>query len=150
MLELIYKQLDKTYPIEDGVIYCTKQQHDDVHNVLGPLEVPKSLCKMFFIQWAMERIGPEYKVCGSWDRVNPQTSWFKDGKLHRDGDLPAVESNEGKLYVKHGHTHRLTGPAVISSDGQAYFLMGERVTEREYWDFVKNDAKFLKYLDQWK
>ena len=46
------------------------------------------------------------------------TEYYKDGVLHRDGDLPAVISARGDLeYYKNGRRHRDNGPAVIRKDG---------------------------------
>ena len=41
--------------------------------------------------------------------------WFKDGKLHRDGDLPAVITSDGtRIWYRHGKRHRDGDlPAVI-------------------------------------
>ena len=58
--------------------------------------------------------------------------YFKDGKLHRDVDEPAVILSDGsKFYYKNGELHRDGDePAVIYTDG----------TE-EYW---KNGVKYTK------
>ena len=46
------------------------------------------------------------------------TEYYKNGVLHRDGDLPAVISARGDLeYWKNGRRHRDNGPAVIRKDG---------------------------------
>ena len=46
------------------------------------------------------------------------TEYYKNGVLHRDGDLPAVISARGDLeYYKNGRRHRDNGPAVIRKDG---------------------------------
>ena len=47
---------------------------------------------------------------------NPE--YYKNGVLHRDGDLPAVISARGDLeYWKKGKRHRDNGPAIIRKDG---------------------------------
>ena len=44
--------------------------------------------------------------------------YYKNGVLHRDGDLPAVISARGDLeYYKNGRRHRDNGPAVIRKNG---------------------------------
>ena len=46
------------------------------------------------------------------------TEYYKNGVLHRDGDLPAVISARGDLeYWKNGRRHRDNGPAIIRKDG---------------------------------
>ena len=44
--------------------------------------------------------------------------WYSHGKLHRDGDQPAVISAKGDLeYYQNGKRHRDNGPALIRKDG---------------------------------
>ena len=47
------------------------------------------------------------------------SEWYKHGKLHREGDLPAVEGSRGhKEWWVDGRRHREGGnPAVIRSTG---------------------------------
>ena len=47
----------------------------------------------------------EYKVRIETDNTGSK-KWYKDGKLHRDGDLPAVEYNDGtKEWWKDGEQY---------------------------------------------
>ena len=56
----------------------------------------------------------EYSVKVYWGN----TEYYKNGVLHRDGDLPAVITARGDLeYWKNGRRHRDNGPAVIRKDG---------------------------------
>ena len=60
--------------------------------------------------------------------------WYKDAELHRDGDLPAIVYSYGsKYWYKHGKLHRDVGPASISyyfvADG-VYNKFFEHGTER--------------------
>jgi hypothetical protein len=50
---------------------------------------------------------------------NGTKKWYKDGKLHRDGDLPAVENANGdRWWFISGKIHRDNGlPAIEYSDG---------------------------------
>jgi len=74
--------------------------------------------------------------------------YYRDGKLHRDGDFPVVEySNGTREYYMNGKLHRDGGfPAVEYADGsKTYWKNGERHREgglpaverknghREYW-----------------
>ena len=45
--------------------------------------------------------------------------WYKNGKLHRDGDLPAIEwANGEKCWYKNGYRHRDNDlPALELIDG---------------------------------
>jgi hypothetical protein len=48
--------------------------------------------------------------------------WYKEGKLHRDGDLPAVESDSGRYWYKEGKLHRDGDlPAYIDWKGSQYW-----------------------------
>jgi hypothetical protein len=48
-----------------------------------------------------------------------KTEWRnKEGKLHRECDLPAVEFNDGhKTWYKEGKLHRENGPAIVYNNG---------------------------------
>ena len=46
------------------------------------------------------------------------TEYYKNGVLHRDGDLPAVITVRGHMeYWKNGKRHRDYGPAIIRTNG---------------------------------
>ena len=55
-------------------------------------------------------------------------SHYKNCKLHRDNDLPAVEYiNGSKYWYKEGKCHRLDGPAEIYNNGsKVWFYEGMR------------------------
>lgn len=47
-------------------------------------------------------------------RINMSEEWYKNGKLHRDNDLPAVIDGVNKKWYKYGKLHRDNDlPAVI-------------------------------------
>ena len=55
--------------------------------------------------------------------------WYKNGRRHRNGDLPAVvRANQSKLWYKNGQLHRDGDlPAVINSNGtQEWYKNGIR------------------------
>ena len=69
--------------------------------------------------------------------------WYKEGKLHRDGDLPAVIWADGdKEWYKEGKWHRDGDlPAVIQADGRQYWFKDGRQYwyedgKRQTWAFV--------------
>ena len=70
---------------------------------------------------------------------NGKKYWYKDGKLHRDGDLPAEEhANGDKLWYQDDRLHRLKGPALILSDGtKAWYIKGTKYTEKKFNKKVK-------------
>lgn len=57
--------------------------------------------------------------------------WKYRGKLHRGGDLPAMETPDFSAWYRHGLMHRENGPAFVSKDGkdQRYFKMGKKHRE---------------------
>ncbi len=53
--------------------------------------------------------------------------WFKAGtdKLHREGDLPAIEASNGEKYwYIDGELHRVNGPAIDNANGRFWFING--------------------------
>ena len=65
--------------------------------------------------------------------------WYKNGKLHRDNDLPAVEqSNGNKYWHKNGKLHRENGPAIEYYYGRkSYFLENKYYAEENYYKTLK-------------
>jgi hypothetical protein len=61
--------------------------------------------------------------------------WYDtNGKLHRDGDLPADVCRYGSQYwYQHGIRHRETGPAVIWSDGDVQFWLNNDEYSIDEW-----------------
>jgi len=67
----------------------------------------------------------EYKV----EVYDNETVWRLDGKLHREGDLPAVERSEGhKEWWLNGKLHRENNkPAKILSNGSKLWFVNGRL-----------------------
>ena len=65
--------------------------------------------------------------------------WRLDGKLHRDGDLPAAIDADGtKFWRQHGKLHRLTGPAVEYSNGEVeYWIKGEELSKKQFEERIR-------------
>lgn len=62
--------------------------------------------------------------------MNWQSRWYKHGLLHRDGDKPAIDSRDRKEYFRNGHRHRDGGPCVIHEYGaKDWWLFGIRVPQ---------------------
>ncbi len=60
---------------------------------------------------------------------NGDKYWCQNGKYHRDNDLPAVEhANGDKQWWKNGECHRDNGPAIEYINGEKYWYQnGHRV-----------------------
>ncbi len=60
------------------------------------------------------------------ENVNGGKEWYQHGELHRDNDLPAIEWADGeKFWYQHGELHRDNGPAMIRINGtQEWFQHG--------------------------
>jgi hypothetical protein len=60
--------------------------------------------------------------------------WYKNDKLHRDGDLPAVVDENEKYWYKDGKRHRdpkdINGnllPAVVDGDDKSWYINDEKI-----------------------
>jgi hypothetical protein len=56
--------------------------------------------------------------------ANGYRFWYKEGKLHRAGDLPAVEerANDYRAWYKKGKLHRDGDkPAIVDASGNRYW-----------------------------
>ena len=73
---------------------------------------------------------------------NPiQLTWFKNGKMHRDGDNPSMITDAGLYWHKHGDLHRDDGPAVISKNGVCKYYWSGAFVKSEY--ISQEEAKKL-------
>ena len=66
--------------------------------------------------------------------------YYKNNKVHRDGDLPAMEfSNGDKSWLRNGLRHRIGGPAIEYSDGEKFWcLFGSHYSEDDYNKVISN------------
>jgi len=62
-----------------------------------------------------------------------------NGRRHREGDLPAVEWQNGdKEWWIHGKLHRENGPAVESAIGYKWYCLDNQgYSEEDYWKEIK-------------
>ena len=93
-------------------------------------EVDEYGSKFYYKDGKLHRDGDEPAVIESDGTEN----YYKDGKRHRDGDKPAViQLNESKRYYKNGKLHRDGDkPAYIMADGsEYYFKNGVEYTKEE-------------------
>lgn len=72
------------------------------------------------------------------------TAWYKEGKLHREGD-PAYIHNNNMIWFKEGKLHNLNGPAVIEGGGpKQYWIDGVRFSKKQYkWEIARRKRKGL-------
>jgi hypothetical protein len=107
---------DKEIPVRKGV--PLKENLVEVANVNGV----RTTCH--FMKYVHSTVEPAIT------KDNGDYFWYDHGKLHRDGDEPAVYQNKDKIYYKHGKIHRDDDkPAVIRANGTLeYFKEGVRYT----------------------
>lgn len=64
--------------------------------------------------------------------------WYKHGVLHRDNDLPAVDSSTHKEYFYNGIRHRSRGPSIVWCDGyKEWWYDGRRYHFNEWIEKLK-------------
>ncbi len=138
----------------------------DENGVLNPAIININDEKFYYLndeeidieQWKKENIKAEKIVTDDECEIssNGTKRWYKDGKLHRDNDLPAIVYHTGsKLWYKNGFRHRENdSPVVEYNDGyKAWYKNG--FIHRETLDengvlnpaiINSNDKKYY-YLD---
>jgi hypothetical protein len=63
------------------------------------------------------------------------TRWYKDDKLHRDNDLPAIEYHNGrKVWIQNGKWHRVSGPAVVRLHDIVEYWVNDIQLTKEEWE----------------
>jgi hypothetical protein len=81
----------------------------------------------YYVRGALHRTdGPASRLLGSGRETAPlPLAWYFKGRLHRDGDLPAVTYGPGKEeWYAHGLLHRDTGPAKTFKGGWTWYRRG--------------------------
>lgn len=68
----------------------------------------------------------------AWNFPNGNQYWFRNGKMHREGDKPAVITSKTSMWLKDGIYHRNNDlPALVYTSGhKEWYINGER--HREY------------------
>jgi len=66
--------------------------------------------------------------------ANGTKHWYVNGKLHREDDLPAIERKNGyKAWLVNDKRHRTNGAAIECSNGDKYwYLEGVSYSEEKY------------------
>ena len=114
--------------VRKSIIDEIKKSLDEKNIILT--EVPLSSAENieFYKLAALHIIVNENGCRGKID-YHGKEKWVKNGKIHRDNDLPAIISANGtRIWYKDGEQHRDNDlPAVINPDGsQAWFKDGKR------------------------
>jgi len=66
--------------------------------------------------------------------------WYRQGKIHRDGDEPAIFEDQGRrvMYYKDDKPHRVFGPAVIeiTKHGKEvqFWINGQKYLDQGSWE----------------
>ena len=58
------------------------------------------------------------------EKFDDRTEYKRDGELHRDNDLPAIEfANGTKVWYLNDKLHRSDGPAIERADGTKFWYL---------------------------
>ena len=69
---------------------------------------------------------------------NGSNFYYKNGKSHRDDDLPAIEFfNGNKEWYIEGRLHRIDGPALIWKNKIKWFYEGKEINCSNQKDFER-------------
>ena len=64
-------------------------------------------------------------------------SWYLNGKRHREDGPAIIDGGRQEWWYINGKLHREDGPAIIDVDKQEWYLNGEKVTEKEVLNPIK-------------
>ena len=116
-------------------------KHGQLHREDGPAIESNNGEKKYWIEGVQlteeefeeEQLGPILEQ-PQIDEFGTEIWRNKDGKLHRDDDLPAMTYENGnKYWYKNDKLHRLNGPAYEESSGyKKYYIEGTELTEDEF------------------
>ena len=88
--------------------------------------------KLWFFNGRLHREGDKPALIDSYGNQY----WYFNGKYHRENNKPAiVESDKYQAWFLNDKRHRENGPARIWSDeGKEWFLNDKQYTEEQYWE----------------
>jgi hypothetical protein len=100
----------KYYPRKETTRYAKIEAWDSIHttnnSVASKIKILEELTFKEFTQ-----------ITGIFTAIN-RTVYLKNGQLHRDGHLPAIEYKDGGFaHYKKGKRHRIGGPAIKLKNG---------------------------------
>ena len=85
---------------------------------------------------------------------NGDQCWYKDDKLHREDDLPAIIwADSSKFWAINGKCHRENGPADMHVDGKIYWYLNGDAHFFDDWCIKLNKSPkekamlMLQYMD---
>lgn len=115
----------------------TKQwyQHGRLHRTDGPAEIWEPGKDMYKERWfkngKVHRDGDEPAVTYQ----SGTQEWVKNNKWHREGDKPAVIDSDGEMtWAVDDKRHRETGPARIKADGTEEYWLDDKKVTKEQWE----------------
>lgn len=74
--------------------------------------------------------------------------WYRFGDLHREGDLPAIEWEDGGVeYYKRGMRHRENGPAIIRANGDMDWYVNDQLHREDGPARVRPNGKDEYWLN---
>lgn len=90
----------------------------------SPENMQRALDAGLEVIWAINWLKPDFT---GWIRTNENDLYcYKNGRLHRDGDKPAVIDACGRFWYKNGNLHRDGDkPAVILRDGSRFWYKND-------------------------
>ncbi len=67
--------------------------------------------------------------------ANGAKCWYKHGLNHRDNDSPAIEYPNGtKCWYQNDNIHRIGNPAIIYHNSiERFYISGIKYSEEDYW-----------------
>jgi hypothetical protein len=120
-------------PKEINVLYCvskvSKEMFEELTEHTNFIINAKVILTDEQIEWFNTR-NIKLKLLETYENKNGNQYWYKNGKYHRDNDLPAlIRVNGDQLWFKNGLQHRDNDlPAIIYSNGdQKWFKNGNQI-----------------------
>ena len=110
--------------------FCARRYNINDKTIIIPDDEPNNLvisifgtdARGLFYKWLHDRLDGHYTV--DWGYMK---CWYLGGKLHREGDLPAIERNNGvKEWFIDGNRHRAIedGPALEAHHCDEWWVNG--------------------------
>jgi len=129
---IIHRNIGPAIETKEGYKFFYKNGR--CHNENGPSVIFNDFLRSFYLNGKLEKIE---------DDLNEIYEFFKEGRKHRDNDLPSYISPNEKRWHFNNKLHRLTGPSILNlKSGQKYFFIeGQQYDEKEYYLKVKELSK---------
>ena len=105
-------------------------QNGKCHREGDPAVIFNEFLRSYYLKGKLEKIE---------DDLNEIYEFFKEGRRHRENDLPAYISPIEKKWYFDNKLHCLSGPSVLNlkSGDKQFYIEGIKYNEKEYWRIVK-------------